>query len=414
MKLLVIGAYYPPHQIGGYELRCREVVEGLERRGHQSLIFTTECPAKGCPLHADENDILRILHQKTEANNVFHQILNDISDMRQIDYAVKTFKPDIIYLWGIQNLSNAILPYFSDQNIPIVFDEGGGGLIYLNKIFNRGLYFYEKTDKFILKTTIKNLVNFATKIISLGRIKPNWTWPGNMNIYFNSHSAKDYAKKSGMNVEDAKVIYPGIDIINFPFSTRGKLNDPLEIIVPGRIKEEKGTKDAVLLIKALRYRNIDASLRIIGANQSDEYFSEIMKLAELNNVKNSIKYIPMVSQEFLANFYQESDFCFFPTRFKTGLSRVPLEAMASGSVVLSFGNEGSKEIIEDNQTGFIIPQGNIERAADIIEGLVSHPEKYHQIRNNARKEIEENYSLDPYIDSIQQYLNECLQNREKN
>jgi len=29
MKLLVVTASYPPHEVGGYEIRCKDVVDGL-------------------------------------------------------------------------------------------------------------------------------------------------------------------------------------------------------------------------------------------------------------------------------------------------------------------------------------------------------------------------------------------------
>ena len=41
MKILVVTNFYPPHYVGGYELGCRDVVEGLRQRGHKVDVLTS-------------------------------------------------------------------------------------------------------------------------------------------------------------------------------------------------------------------------------------------------------------------------------------------------------------------------------------------------------------------------------------
>ena len=41
MRILVATNLYPPHYIGGYELRCRDIVEGLVKRGHDVYVLTS-------------------------------------------------------------------------------------------------------------------------------------------------------------------------------------------------------------------------------------------------------------------------------------------------------------------------------------------------------------------------------------
>lgn len=409
MRLLVIAAAYPPHQVGGYEIRCKDVIDGLLRRGHDALILTTHCPNKKCNLHKDETNIERRLHQKEESKNLIKQIVNDIKDMSLINKEVKEFNPDIIYLWGIQNLSNAILPFFSNQTKTIVFDEGGSSLIYLRKIYARGLYFYGNKGSAV-KNLLKKMIYSFSKILSFGLINPEWTWPGGMNVYFNSFSALNYSKDSGVPTENAQVIYSGIEIDRFPFYDRTQIKKLVTIIVPGRIKLVKGTQDAVKLVRELRNRNLDVKLMIIGKIQSEEYFKDLNKEIIDYGLKGAISYYPMVTQNELVRYYQQSDICFSPTYKKDGLSRVPIEAMATGCVVVTYGNEGSNEIIQNGYTGFIVAEGDTNAAAEVIENLIKNPGLYRQILLNARENIEKNHSLDNYIDEIEKYLHERLLN----
>ena len=39
MKILCLSNFYPPYQIGGYEMLCQEVVNALAQRGHTVTIL---------------------------------------------------------------------------------------------------------------------------------------------------------------------------------------------------------------------------------------------------------------------------------------------------------------------------------------------------------------------------------------
>jgi glycogen synthase len=47
MRVLVLSNFYPPHFIGGYELGCRDVVEGLKARGHDVRVLTSTYKSAG-------------------------------------------------------------------------------------------------------------------------------------------------------------------------------------------------------------------------------------------------------------------------------------------------------------------------------------------------------------------------------
>jgi len=409
MKLLVVASFYPPHQIGGYEIRCKQVVDDLVKRGHEAFIITTRCPTRQCDLHNIEHSIARILHPKKVSQNLLVQIKNDLIDLGYIDQIIMKYQPDIIYLWGIQTLSIAIFPYFADRNIQIVYDEGSSGLIYWTKIHQGGLYFSENENDPSLKRWLKKVLNRMLNWMSLGLIRPQRSWPNSMRIYFNCNSALRYSQEHGVPVDKAKVIYSGIDIVHFPFHERDQIGSPVRIITPGRIKPIKGTRDAVHLAEELNKRKVEARILFVGKVESEEYISEIKQEMTVKGLDAIIEYQPMVSQADLAHLYQTSDLCFVPSYLKPGFSRVPLKAMASGCVVFTYGNEGSGEIIDDSHTGFIVPEGDISAAADLIEDLINDPSRYRQISRNARLKIENECSFDKYVDAIEAYLYESLQ-----
>ena len=114
----------------------------------------------------------------------------------------------------------------------------------------------------------------------------------------------------------------------------------------------------------------------------------------------------MISQSELSQRYSNSDITFFPSYFKTGFSRVPLEAMASGCLVMTYGNEGTKEVVQNSKNGIIAEEGDIIGLADSIQALIVDPDGYKKIVQAARKEVESRFSLENYLDHIESLLYE--------
>jgi glycosyltransferase involved in cell wall biosynthesis len=403
MRILTIIDSYPPYHSGGYELRCKDVVEGLSKKGHGIKIITTRCP-DGFYEDMNEQMIERVFHKKSETPFIYQRIFYDFIDIKYIQSEVKKFKPDIIYLWHLGNLSNAIVPYFSNKIIPIVLDDGGIGAVSTVKRYNKGLYFYKNKEDVIAKKYIKHIINQAITVLSNNLIRTNWNWPQNMCIIFNSAYSMNYAKENDVPLKNNKVIYSGIDMSKFVFKTRKGVNSPIKIITPGRISPEKGTIDAVYFLSKVKEENIPVKLTLIGKKYSPAYYQETIREICKRNLQNKIQILPMVNHDNLAKLYQESDVCFFPSYQKYGLSRVPLEAMASGCLVITYGNEGSNEIIKNKENGMIIEEGNIAAGAAVLQEILESPPMYQSIIHAARQTIEENHSLDTYIKNVEVFL----------
>ena len=405
MKILVITENYPPAQVGGYEIRSKEVNDGLLKFGHDIYVLTSGYPEISCNHLRYENIIFRLLHKRKKSKNIFPQIFNDIKDLKLLKKILVEKNPDIIYIWSIQNLSNAIFPYLSTLNIPIILDEGSSEYIHIYKIQQRGIYFYKNYSDSFIKSKLKGLIYFLAKILSNNKIKLDWKIPDDMQVIFNSNSAYEYTKKKvNRRINNYTIIHTGIDIEKFPFILHSPENDSVKIITPGRIKPIKGTLDSVKLLNFLINNNVPATLKIVGSIQSQEYLDEIFEYSKLRNIENFLEFIPMVSQDKLVDYYHSSDFCFVPSYLKPGFSRVPLEAMSCGSLVITYGNEGSNEIIINDKNGYIIPETDIISAAKIIKELSSDKKKYKDIVICAKELVKKDFSFESYINNLNNYL----------
>ena len=225
-----------------------------------------------------------------------------------------------------------------------------------------------------------------------------------MNIFFNSELNRSNANFFGVPVENAHVIHSGVDTEKFTFIPKQNLSNPIKILIPGRIETKKGQLDGVTLIHELSNRGIEAELLLVGPSFLDGYTDLVKNEINKLNLVEKVHFVPMVDQDQIVELYHQADVCFFSSYHHSGFSRVPLEAMACGSVVVTYGNEGSDEVIRHGENGFLVAQGEVSAVTDIVTELVNDDGLVKKIVINARACIEGNYSLEIYISQIEQYI----------
>ena len=179
----------------------------------------------------------------------------------------------------------------------------------------------------------------------------------------------------------------------------------MRILVPGRIERRKGQLDALILLDQLLREGIESHLVLAGGKWVDGYYEEVVDSIESKKLMERVHFHPMLTTDALINEYHEADICFFPSYFRTGFSRVPLEAMACGSIVISYGNEGSDEIIDNEFNGFIIKDQDFHEIRQIISLLIHSNDRVTAITEGARNSVEANNGMNIYIDRIEEKLN---------
>ena len=82
------------------------------------------------------------------------------------------------------------------------------------------------------------------------------------------------------------------------------------------------------------------------------------------------------------------------------------EAMAAGTAVVATETEGSREVVEDQRTGLLVPIGDIERLAESIVMLLADENKRSQLSRQARESINLRFSLNRMVDEIEKIYGE--------
>ena len=94
---------------------------------------------------------------------------------------------------------------------------------------------------------------------------------------------------------------------------------------------------------------------------------------------------------------------------KRGQGLVLLEAQAMGLPVISTLHNGIPDSVLDGQSGFFVPEKDINALAERLEYLIEHHELWPEIGRAGRRYVEENFDIhklnDRLIKIYQQLLN---------
>ena len=162
----------------------------------------------------------------------------------------------------------------------------------------------------------------------------------------------------------------------------------LILLANDRPTESKGLKYLVEALKRLKNR-VDLSkfgLVYFG------YCKRDLK-AEFKDVGCSFHQLGYIhDQALLSSVYSSCDIFVNPS-LDESFGLTSFESMASGTPVVSFKTGGMSDIATPHRTNLIAELKNTQGLADKIEYMITHPKERQEMGENARKLVEQEYTL---------------------
>jgi glycosyltransferase involved in cell wall biosynthesis len=196
---------------------------------------------------------------------------------------------------------------------------------------------------------------------------------------FNSRTMRDETLATGLEVRDAGVLTPGIELAYL----RAPREDPpppwrWRLLYLGRVVPQKGVLTAVQSLALLPEQ---ATLRIVGDGDAP-YRRELEQTAERLGVAGRIRFEPARPREEMFATYRESDALLFPVQWPEPFGLVPLEAMALGRPVIATGRGGSGDYLRDGENALLFEAGNARGLACAIQRLAREDALRHRLRQH--------------------------------
>lgn len=200
------------------------------------------------------------------------------------------------------------------------------------------------------------------------------------------------------NQTQYRYIRLGIDIENFKNFKNTSLKQELnlkdtDIVVTtiGPFKPQKNLTDFINVANIIVKQNNNYKFIITGDGDERE---KLENLIEKYNIKNNIYLLGW--RRDISNILNSSDF-FVMTSLWEGLPISTIEAMSCGLVPIVNDVDGQRELIKDNENGFLIKPYDIKTTANKILFLAGNQEIENKMSLKAKQTIDETFSIDYMI-----------------
>ncbi|WP_435235714.1 glycosyltransferase [Psychromonas sp. PT13] len=210
----------------------------------------------------------------------------------------------------------------------------------------------------------------------------------------------------GCKPSKIKVHRMGIDLNDFKLKvTQSPLSSPLKVIQVGRLTEKKAILDAIKAV-VLASQKIAIDFTIIG---DGELFNAAEQLIVSSQASNYIHLLGRQPQDVVKDKLNESDVFLLPsvTAQDGDMEGIPvalMEAMAKGLITLSTYHSGIPELIENNVSGFLVDESQVNQIANSlikINALSVHDLENLQV--NARLKCREEFNNETLNQKLMKY-----------
>lgn len=175
------------------------------------------------------------------------------------------------------------------------------------------------------------------------------------------------------------------------------LADRPVVLCVSRLVPRKGQDTLILAMPRILREIPDAALLIVGGGP---YRSELQALAERTGVAGAVRFTGPVPEAELPAHFGAGDVFAMPCRTRRGgldvegLGIVYLEASATGLPVVAGDSGGAPDAVLEGETGYVVPGGSPELAAERVLTLLRNPELRHRLGERGRAWVHESWRWD--------------------
>lgn len=212
----------------------------------------------------------------------------------------------------------------------------------------------------------------------------------------NTEFTKTQALNLGCNSHLVSVIPVGLYLRDFPFRPRTIMdNETVRILTVGRLVEKKGLQYSIQAISLLIKEGYKIHYTIAGEGPLRD---ELEHLTQTLQITQSVSFTGELTQEKVIHLYNESHLFVLSsvtaqTGDKEGQALVLQEAQACGLPVVSTHHNGIPDGVLDGQSGYLVPEKDIDALANAVRTLIKNPDSWCNMGVQGRQFVEKKYDI---------------------
>jgi glycosyltransferase involved in cell wall biosynthesis len=186
----------------------------------------------------------------------------------------------------------------------------------------------------------------------------------------------------------------------------------LQILQAGRVSADKGVHTSVEAIGYLAKKKTsrDFSLLVAGSGPI-EYERSLLELVSENHIEDRVTFQGWAPRETMPALMAKNDVLLLPTPHPEPFSRVVLEAMVSGMLVVGTNTGGTGELLRDGVNSLVFPAENSEELAKQLLRILDNDELRCQLARQGQQQVLNEFSLEKMIDKLEELLLDVYDNQ---
>lgn len=389
MKILFISNLYPPYDVGGYEQLCRDVVDGMTRKGHDCHVLTSDYGVTDKPVSDDR--VYRLLKLSTKLRSKWPNVSENANRNKHNNKVVfdilHDLNPDVVFVWNCVYLYKSMLLLIEKLHDKVIY--------YISDTWP--IYKYDISIKYLIAEFF-DCRNYFSK-------------PKYKNAIFSCQYIKSIVTQR-INVQNYIVVYNSVNLEPYLDIKRDNFNSRTILFI-GRLCKEKGVH---ILIRAFAYARscsddmLNVRLTIVGEGNAT-YYRRLIRMVKSEDIADSVTFLGNVNREKLAELLREHALFVFPSIWEEPFSLTLILALASGIPVIATQTGGSKEILNPASNCFTYtPLNHKELALRMIE-LMNNSSEGERLGAQGRKDANE-YSITNMINNIERILRQLYRGQQ--
>jgi colanic acid/amylovoran biosynthesis glycosyltransferase len=188
----------------------------------------------------------------------------------------------------------------------------------------------------------------------------------------------------------------GIDLNEFAYRDRHPdVDRPVRVLTVGRLVEKKGIDHSIRAVAQLISEGHDLRYEIVGDGPLRR---PLARLAAELDIANHVVFAGPLINECVRDRMNKSDLFVLAsiTAANGDTEGTPvslLEAQASGMPVVSTRHAGIPEIVLDNETGFLAPEGDPVALADALRRMLNNASSWAEMGRRGRAFVEQRHDI---------------------
>ncbi len=219
------------------------------------------------------------------------------------------------------------------------------------------------------------------------------------------------AIKIGCDPKKIVVHGSGIDCRQFAYKPRYFPADGIvRIATTGRLVEKKGIEYCIRAIAQIVPKHPNVEFNIIGDGPLKADFEQLIQSL---NLSDRVKLLGWKQHQEIAEILDRCHLFLAPSvTAADGNQDAPVntlkEAMAMGLPAIATDHGGIPELVEDEISGFLVPERDSEAIAQKLDYLIEHPERWEAMGKAGRRRVEEKYDKEKLNDELVQIYQSIL------